>query len=328
MSEMKYIEIPYVDKPVSRIIFGTATPPYIMGGDNDTLLDAAVAAGINTLDMARNYMGSEIAIGRWMEKRGNRKNLVLLSKCGHTSVYGKDRITEYDIRKDFRKSSGYLGTEYIDIYLVHRDNFSIPAGDVIEIFNAMHAEGKIGAFGVSNWTHQRIEEGNEYAYKHNLIPFSVSSPGFGLAEQSGEPWGGGEGCVSIAGPGQKDARAWYRRNDMPVIAYSSLGRGLFTGKVKSSEPEKAGQILDGAAMKGYFCDNNLERLRRCELLAEKKSCSVSQIAMAWIFNQELKSCAVVSMSGPHRIISNVEAMCMELTSQECAYLDLQSETWV
>ena len=52
----------------------------------------------------------------------------------------------------------------------------------------MYQEGKIAVFGGSNWTHQRIEAANEYAYKHNLMPLSVSSPNFGLAEQVSDPW--------------------------------------------------------------------------------------------------------------------------------------------
>ncbi len=79
----------------------------------------------------------------------------------------------------------------------------------METFNAMHEEGNIGAFGASNWTHTRIEEANEYAYKHNLIPFSVSSPNFCLARQIEDPWGGG--CVNISGPENIEARAWYEK---------------------------------------------------------------------------------------------------------------------
>lgn len=201
---MKYAEIPCVNKKISRILLGTATQPFIMGGDGSELLDAALEAGINTLDMARNYMQAEKSVGDWLEKRGCRDDVVLLSKCGHPSVFGKKRVTEQDIRKDFRKSAEALRTDYIDIYMLHRDDEQVEAGTVVEIFNALHEEGKIGAFGGSNWEYTRIEEANEYAYVHNLIPFCVSSPNFGLAEQIQDPWGGG--CVTISGPANTEAR--------------------------------------------------------------------------------------------------------------------------
>ena len=203
---MEYVEIPYVDKKISRILYGTAISPFMEGGDGDDLLDAVYAMGINTFDTARVYNKAEKSLGNWMEKRGNRKEVVLLSKCAHPDVFGRKRVNEKEIREDFAKSADYLKTEYIDIYLLHRDDPEVEAGRIVELLNAMHEEGKIGAFGGSNWTHQRIEEANAYARKHQLIPFAVSSPNFGLADQVQDPWGGG--CVTISGPSHADARAY------------------------------------------------------------------------------------------------------------------------
>ncbi|MCM1123053.1 MAG: aldo/keto reductase [Eubacterium sp.] len=322
-TKMKYMDIPYVQKPVSRILYGTAMPPFMLGQDGGELLDAMYALGVNTFDMARGYMGAEKSVGKWLEEKGMRDKVVLLSKCGHPSMFGKKRINDRDIRKDFERSSQALGTDYIDIYLLHRDDPDVPAGEIVEIFNAMHEEGKIRAFGGSNWTHQRIAEANEYAEQHNLIPFSVSSPNFGLAEQVNDPWGGG--CITISGPDNEEARQWYADTQMPVIAYSSLGRGLFSGRVKGDDTESAAEILDSVAMKGYACEENFERLRRCEELAERKQCSVAQIAMAWIYGQPLNTFAVVSTSSPKRMKQNIEALHLNLTEEECRYLNLQSD---
>ncbi len=322
---MKYMDIPYVRKPVSRILYGTAMAPFMMGQDGSELLDAMYGMGINTLDMAKGYIGAEKSVGNWLREKGMRDKVVLLSKCGHPSMFGRKRVNERAMRGDFAKSSEALGTDYIDIYILHRDDPDVPAGDIVEIFNAMHEEGKIGAFGGSNWTHQRIAEANEYAYKHNLIPFSVSSPNFGLAEQVNDPWGGG--CVTISGPDHEDARQWYADTQMPVIAYSSLGRGFFSGKVKGDEPESASKVLDSVAMKGYACEDNFERLRRCEELAERRQCSVAQVAMAWIYGQPLNTFAVVSTSSPERMKQNIEALHLNLTEEECLYLNLQSDSF-
>lgn len=323
MSEMQYVNIPYVDKKVSRIFFGTAGQPFMMGGDGNELLDAIFSTGVNAFDTARGYMLSEKSLGKWIAARGNRDDVVILSKCGHPSPFGRKRINETDIRKDFEKSSRYLQTEYIDIYLLHRDDPDVEVGIIVEILNAMHSEGKIGAFGGSNWTHQRIAEANEYAYKHNLIPFSVSSPNFGLADQIQDPWGGG--CITISGSAGEEARAWYSKINMPVIAYSSLGRGLFSGRVKGNEPEKAAQVMDAVAMKGYGYPENFERLRRCEKLAAEKNCTVPQIAMAWIYSQNLNTFAVVSTTKASRMQENIDALHIALSEDEVNYLDLKKE---
>lgn len=316
---MQYQKIPYVEKPVSRILFGTAMVPFSTGGDGNELLDAMYGLGINTFDAARNYGLAERSLGNWVESRGNRDKIVILSKCGHPSIFGRKRVNETEMRKDLRKSLSNLKIDYIDIYLLHRDDPEVEAGNVVEIFNALHAEGKIRAFGGSNWTHERIAAANEYAYKHNLIPFSVSSPNFGLASQMKDPWGGG--CVTISGSENEKAREWYRENQMPVVAYSCLGHGFFSGKLKSKDQEYADQILDSAAMRGYGYPENFERLRRCEVLAEKKGVSVPQIAMAWLFRQNMNTFAIVSTSKPERMKQNIEALNMKLIKEEIQYLD-------
>ena len=324
MTETMYGTIPGIKMPVSRIFFGMAMMPFLAGGEDSDLLDSVFAAGINTFDLARNYGMAEQSMGKWMRQRGNRDQVILLSKCAHPDASGGKRVNEAEIRKDFQASSEALGVSRIDIYLLHRDDPEVPAGQVVEILNALHAEGKIGVFGGSNWTHERIAEANEYAYAHNLIPFTVSSPNFGLAEQKEDPWGGG--CVAISGPENEAARDWYSQQQMPVIAYSSLGRGFFSGRMKSTDADHPQDFLDGPAVKGYACPANFERLRRCEELARQKNVTVPQIAMRWIFGQKMNTFAVVSSSKPGRIRDNLKALTLEMTQEELDYLDLRRET--
>lgn len=321
--KMRYAKIAGVDKPVSRIIYGTAAMPFLAGGDGNAILDAMFALGVNTFDTARNYAFAEKSLGQWITDRGNRDQVVILSKCAHPGPDGTKRVDERSIREDFSVSSQLLNTNYIDIYLLHRDDPNVPAGTVVEIMNALHAEGKIGAFGGSNWTHQRIEAANEYAYAHNLIPFTVSSPNFGLADQQTDPWGGG--CISISGPGNANAREWYAENRIPVVAYSSLGRGMFSGKVKSTDATRVREILDPVAVKGYASPENFRRLERCEALAAEKGCSVAQLAMAWIYNQPMQALAVVSTKSEARMQENIDALRISLTEEELRYLDLVGE---
>jgi len=318
---MIYKDIKYVNKPVSNIFFGTATPTFLAGEEQNELLDAVLEMGVNAIDTARVYQGSESVIGKWLSSRGCRDKVVLLSKCAHPSPLGVKRVSEKAIRSDFETSSRNLQTDYIDIYLLHRDNPKVPVGDIVEWLNAMHAEGKIGAFGGSNWTHERIQEANEYAYAHNLQPFTASSPYFGLADQICDPWGGG--CISVAGPSNASARDWYRKADMPIIAYSSLGNGLFSGRMKSNDTANVSKYLNKYAIKGYGCPENYERLRRCEEVAAKKGYTVPQIAMAWIYNQDLNVFAIVGTTNADRMRQNIEALDIKLSEAEIKYLDLQ-----
>ena len=321
MSKITYTTIPNVNKPVSRILFGTASDAFLSGINQNDLLDSILSLGINTLDTARQYGYSENMIGNWMEARGNRNQGVILSKCGHHAEDGTKRVNAAGMKEDLAQSLSCLKTDYIDIYILHRDDTATPVAEVIETFNEMNAAGKIDAFGGSNWSPARIDEANEYAYAHNLIPFAVSSPNFSLADPLCDIWGGGS--LSIAGAANKADREWHQKTQIATVAHSSLGRGFFSGKLKSTDYDRASEILDSFAMKGFHSPENFERLRRCEELAANKNVKIPQIVMSWIFHQNLNLFAVVSTSSAARMQENIDAMNLELTAEECKYLDLE-----
>ena len=76
-------------------------------------------------------------------------------------------------------------------------------------------------------------------------------------------------------------------------------------------------------MKGFFCEANIERLRRCEELATKKGCTVPQLAMAWSLKQDLNVCALVGTSNIERLKQNVAALDIVLTKEELAWMNLE-----
>lgn len=207
--------------------------------------------------------------------------------------------------------------------MLHRDDTDVPVDGIVKILNKLHKEGKVGAFGASNWTHGRIAMANAYAKEHGLVPFTVSSPNFGIAEQIDDPWGGG--CITISGPTNKEARKWYEENEILIFAYSSLGRGFFSGSFKSNEPEKAKEILDLPGIKGYCCESNFKRLERVEKLAKEKGVTVAQISMAWIFNQPMKVAALTSPLTVEQMKENIAASEIILSQKETQWLDLECD---
>ena len=311
--------IPGVCMPVSRIFFGTAIKPMLAGQEAGELLDAALECGIDAFDCARGYGQAERALGRWIGRRGNRDQVVVLTKCGNVGLMGRVRVNRSVIEKELAKSLSELDTDYVDIYLLHRDDPKTPVGELIETLNEKKAQGLIRCFGVSNWTHERIQEANAYASAHGLEGFSVSSPNFGLARQMHDPWGGA--CVTISGPENASARAWYADSGMPVIAYSSLGRGFFSGRFRSFDYDGARKVLDGPAQKGYLCEENMRRLERAERLAERDGCSVSDIAIRYIFGSGMNLFAIMSSTSPARIEGNVAAAEKPLSSEDIAFLE-------
>lgn len=314
-----YGTIPGVDKPVSRVFFGTAIQPMSLGGDANALLDDVLALGANAFDTARGYGGAEVSLGRWIRARGNREKVVILSKCGNAGAFGRVHIDRKVIERELSQSLRALGTDYIDIYLLHRDDPKTPLAEIIDALNEQKRKGLIRAFGASNWTHARIAEANAYAASRGLEGFSVSSPNYGLAVQHANPWRGS--CVTISGAENAGARAWYADSGMPVIAYSSLGRGFFSGRFQSGDYAAAKRILDRPAQKGYLCAENMERLRRAEMLAKEKGCTVSEIALRYAFSCNMNLYAIVSTASPERMRQNIEASRQPLSAEEARWLE-------
>ncbi len=176
---------------VSRIFFGTANPP--ISTDEDTaysLLDTVFALGINAFDCARSYGLAEKVLGLWIEKRKCRDKVVILSKCGDVRD-GRVKLNRQVFFEQLQQSLDALHVDCIDIYLLHRDDPNTPVEEFINTLNEVKGAGKVKVFGVSNWTHQRIEAANHYAGSQNLTGFQVSSPNYGLALQVQDLWGGG-----------------------------------------------------------------------------------------------------------------------------------------
>jgi len=319
---MQYGTIPGVEKPVSRIVLGTMIINLHEQERSFALMDAAVAHGITTFDTAHVYAGgdSERAIGRWMTARGNREQMVILSKGVHPNA-DRQRITPFDITADLYDSLARLQTDYVDMYLLHRDDPSVDVGPIVEVLNEHRRAGRIRAFGGSNWTHARIQAANDYAAAHGLTPFQLSSPNFGLAEQVDDPWG--PGCVTISGPAQAAARAWYQANGLAIFAYSSLGRGFFSGRITRENFPALKETLDGACVRAYCHEVNFRRLDRARQLAQEKGVSVTQIAVAYIFNQPLNVYALIGAENEAEIVANTAAGEIKLTPAETAWLNLE-----
>lgn len=321
---MPYGRVEGVDKPVSRLVLGTMIIHTNALEESFALLDAAVALGYNTLDCAHVYGGggSERAIGQWMQARGNREQIVILTKGCHPNVDRK-RVTPFDLAADLHDSLARLQTDYIDIYLLHRDDPEVPVGPLVEVLNHYYRIGKIRAFGGSNWRHKRIQEANDYARAQGLIPFTASSPHFSLAEQVQDPWG--PGCVSLSGPHEAAARAWYAAHQMPIFAYSSLARGFFSGRITRGNFPQIQETLDPACRRAYCHEVNFQRLDRAYLLAREKNVTVAQIALAYVLHQPLNIFALVGAANREEAQANMEATALSLTEDEMAWLDLRRD---
>lgn len=323
MPNLPVTSVPDVPVPISHLVLGTVR----FSTDNPEfwfeLLDRYVSVGGNVIDTARLYGTSEIVVGNWMAQRGNRPNLILTTKGGHGTEH---KLPEEDfeaiIEQELTESLGRLQTDSVDFYWLHRDNEEMPVGRILDCLNAHLQAGRIRAFGGSNWTTDRVDEANAYAGQHGLRGFSGVSNNMSLAVQP-EPFYPG---LITTGPEEAE---WHRQTGIPLFAWSSQARGFFGRRI---EPEMREQMdaIDDAVLRRmvevYGTDDNFERLRRCEELAEKRTdCTANRVALAWLLKQP---CPVLPIIGPltmEELDDSLLAASLELSDQELDWLDLRTD---
>lgn len=212
----------------------------------------------------RAYIGT--ANGRsGIRERRNRDEVVVISKGCHPHLLSRrPRLSASDVTHDLHASLKALGTDFVDLYLLHFDHPSAQVGAIMERLNRHMDEGKISAIGASNWSHERITSADTFAAGRGLKPFSASSVQFSLAEWTRSPW---PGAVTLGGDGQRAAREWYSTQGLPVFAWSSLARGFFSNHYDPKNP---------SGNRGRWCatyfgtEENIQRLDRARIFAQRR----------------------------------------------------------
>lgn len=318
----KYGNIPGLETPVSRIVYGCAGMKMLKGEPADVQLDAAFEAGINAFDTARVYGESEKVLGDWIKARGNRDKVVIISKGAHPvftrnedgTVDVTRRLSREEIRKDIDTTLLKLGVDELDVYLLHRDDLSVPVGEITEWMDELVKEGKTRVIGGSNWSCRRIADQRAYAVQHGMQLFTVSSPHFSLARQDEDIFG--DHCVTLTGEQGAKEREWYRAHPVAVLAYATLSQGFFSGKWHGGDFHKRKELMNEMSLAAYGCGENFGRLQRTEALAIRKGCTPSQLALRWLFTRGMNLFAAVSSENPDRIRQNWESLDVELSQQD------------
>lgn len=308
-------EIPRIIVGTERL--GSALPDALFSSgerrQTERYLDELVDAGCIALDTAASYQrgGSERLLGHWLHARRNRDRLFLISKGAHpnplTRPFRPCRLTPRDLSADLHDSLRRLQTPYLDLYLIHRDSPSVPLAPILEVLVRFKEQGKIGAFGVSNWGHERIAALDALARASGVPSLAASSPHFSLLDWLRTPW---PGCVSIAGAAKEKERAYYKDHQLPVLAWSPLGRGFFSATAEAGQP-------DGV----YGSADNAARRRRARMLAERHRCTAAQIALAYLFNQAFPVYAVVSSRSVQNLKLNLASAALRLSESELRWLE-------
>ncbi len=304
---MKYGRIPGVEKPVSRLVMGVDNQETLPHAS--VMFDDFFEQGGNCFDTAYIYRGGwcEKLLGQWVKNRGLREQVVLLDKGAHTPNCTPEKLTS-----QLLESLERLQTDYVDIYMLHRDNPEVPVGEFITVLNEHKAAGRVHAFGGSNWSLERIEAANAWAAEHGLTGFVALSNNFSLARMVDPVW---EGCITAS---DAVSRAWLTKTGITLLPWSSQARGFFTGRARPDDHS------DPELVRCWYSDDNFQRLERANALAKKRGVLPINIALAYVLAQPFPTFPLI---GP-RLLSETRtalpALGVELTSEEVRWLNLEA----
>ena len=229
---MKHIKIPGIDKDISHLILGTMMFSPLKFDYSTEMLDAFFEAGGNALDTAHGYGGgeSEMLIGLWMRQRNNRDEVFLIDKGGHPQgKVPRPRLSPEELKADLDESIARLRTDYIDLYMLHRDDPVIPVSTIIDYLNEEIGGGRLRAIAASNWQPQRIIDANTYASENGLAGFVSCSNNISLAVPMEPMWAG---CVCV----DDTARKWHNDSQFPLMPVVLAGTWFLQWRIYTREP--------------------------------------------------------------------------------------------
>ena len=307
--------LPATDLNVSSLCFGTTeVGGALPAAGAETLLDAFVAAGGVFIDTAAVYSNwrpgersaSEKTIGRWMKKRGNRRQLVIATKGAHPDMATMHlpRSSPAEIVADLDDSLRHLQTDVIDLYFLHRDDPARPVEEALETLDRQMKLGKIRYFGCSNWRTDRIAAAQAYARRRGMPGFVANQTWWSLAQADLAHHPDDTVCAM-------DGAMWqfHQAGGMAVMAYSSQAGGYFQ-KVLAGQP---GQSL-------YASVENEARSRRVLELAAETGLTVTQVVLGYLLSQPFVTIPVVGCKTLAHLHDTLTAAEVTLTPAQCTWL--------
>lgn len=324
---MKLLPLPGTNLAVSPLCLGTANlGETIPERDAFALLDRYVALGGNFLDTARIYSDwvpgekrrSERVLGDWLQDRGNRDKLVIATKGAHAFIESLDtpRTSAAEIRDDLEGSLRTLRTDVIDLYWLHRDNDAHPVEHFIDLLNDFVREGKIRAFGGSNWSAARLQAANDYARQSGQQGFTASQPMWCLGVSASRP-SKDPGLVKF----DVEALRFHADSGLAVIPYTSQAKGFYT---KLALPPEQ-QPLD-LVQHDFYTTPCLAAGIVAKEIARRREVPPGAIVLAYLWSRTFPVIPVVGCRTIAQLEDCVAALSERLTTSELAALEAASES--
>jgi len=299
---MKYVQLGRTDLEVSQICLGT----WLYGGwwwgevDDKASIGAIRAAregGINFFDTADVYGGgrAECLLGEALE--GDDEAIIATKGgcCFDENFYTHVTNDPAHLKKACEDSLVRLKRDAIDLYQLHWPEEGTSVVDAVEALRELQEEGKIRYFGLSNFGVDALETALDTARYESI------QPEYNLLHRDAEA----------------EILPFCEDNEIGVIVYSPLARGLLTGKFESGWEFGPGDTrAEDPEFIGERFERNLEIVELLKDYAEQRDCTPTQLSLAWILAHTEVTCAIVGARLDMQIDESVEAIDYPLTLKE------------
>ncbi|MGO9931072.1 MAG: aldo/keto reductase [Steroidobacteraceae bacterium] len=306
-------------RKLGKSVIGIA--PIVFGGNvfgwtadkamSFALLDAFLEAGFNAIDVADTYPSrvwcgvSEYLIGAWMNERRIRDKMVIITKCGCPVTKEKKGLQPDYMRRAIEESLNRLQTDYIDIYMSHLADPTVPIEDTLEAHQSFIDQGKSRICGFSNYTAAQMREALEAA-GNGRARYQVLEPHYNLNDRAKYEGEVEDVCVEY---------------ELGVIPYFSLEAGFLTGKYRSKHDLKGGY-------RDYLVQGHLESPRGQKVLhamdkvAARHDATLAQVALAWLLHRPSVTAPIASATNVAQLSDILKAVDLSLTADDMAELDV------
>ena len=257
------------------------------------ILDTALETGINFIDTADGYGGglSEEYIGNAI--RAKRDEWVVMTKFGNYRMGPGPNMSGGSrgyMRRAVVGSLKRLGTDYIDVYLLHRPDPNTPLEETMAAFDELVKEGLVRYVGCSNYAGWQIAASNEIAKQHGWAPLVASQPAYSLMNRAPE----GEHIQAALAYG------------VGLTTFSPLAGGFLTGKHRRGAGALEGTRLarNPRAGETVLTDKNFDQLEAWEKIAADAGVSMTDLAVGWIAQQPSVASVICGATNPEQVKAN------------------------
>ena len=315
---MEYTRLGNTGMKVSRICLGTMTygtpqwRPWVLDEEaSRPFIKQALELGINFFDTADMYsLGvSEEVVGRALKDFAKRDEIVLATKVYNPMGDGPNQkgLSRFHIMNAVEDSLRRLGTDYIDLYQIHRWDYETPIEETLETLNDLVRSGKVRYIGASSMWAWQFAKALYTSDLNGWSRFVSMQNHYSLAYREEE----------------REMNPLCVDQGIGIIPWSPLARGLLTGSVTPEGQQLTKRSQTDKYAQGMFRydETDFEIVSRVHKLAGEHGAVPAQIALAWLLHKPGVVAPIVGASKAGHITDAVGAVEIELTEEELAFLE-------